>query len=564
MRATEPSARATRRTSAHSSPGGGAGRPAGTVAASTPARSSRRIAPSGKAGGAASRAAAPAATTVSTSPSGAGPVSQPRARIASQSGRMSRTVSRQSARRAPGPRPSCISTIPPGPSSGTSAASIASAGSPRQSCESAVHPVTSRPRAAATASVHAATSPHGVRQRRGRTPSSARAARARSVSRSRSARVRSPCRTWSQACRPISCPSAAIRATTSRCSSARGPRTKNVACAPSAASASSTAGVQTGSGPVVEAQLHRDARHASRSPSTMPSAASAGVSKTATAPASSQLLAAVAAGEHRDGGHAGARGRAAVPRRVADHQRRAAARPLQPRLDQVGGGLRGVHVLRRGPAVHQAARVQQVDVVLGLVRLRGAREHDGPRALGQRLQQPPRAGQRGHLVDHLAEDRRLGLPEGVAVAALHVLAGRGRDELVAAHAHQVVQHPDLAGDAVAPHRPEPRERVLVVRVDERAVDVDERRPRGSAGSGHDRPLPGGAPRQSRPASTRARLPGRVHDLQASVARLGGHAGRVQARRDGAQVVAPSARPPGSASGRARRAGAAARRGCPTC
>ena len=107
----------------------------------------------------------------------------PRARTAAQSGAIRRTVSRQSRRRAPGPIPSCISTVPPAASPGSTAASIVAASSPRQSWVSAVQPSMRNPRSAATAADHGAVSPQGVRHRRGRTPSASRAARARSVSR---------------------------------------------------------------------------------------------------------------------------------------------------------------------------------------------------------------------------------------------------------------------------------------------------------------------------------------------------------------------------------------------
>ena len=47
------------------------------------------------------------------------------------------------------------------------------------------------------------------------------------------------------------------------------------------------------------------------------------------------------------------------------------------------------------------------------------------------------------------------------------------DELVAAHADVAVDAPDRQHDVVLRERAEPRERVLVVGVDERAVDVED-------------------------------------------------------------------------------------------
>jgi hypothetical protein len=61
----------------------------------------------------------------------------------------------------------------------------------------------------------------------------------------------------------------------------------------------------------------------------------------------------------------------------------------------------------------------------------------------------------------------------VAEPAFHLLTGDGRNELVAAHPDVPVQPPDGDDDPVAPKRPEPCERMLVVRVHEGAVEVEE-------------------------------------------------------------------------------------------
>jgi hypothetical protein len=45
--------------------------------------------------------------------------------------------------------------------------------------------------------------------------------------------------------------------------------------------------------------------------------------------------------------------------------------------------------------------------------------------------------------------------------------------VVSPHAEQAVDPPDRQREAVLPERAVPRDRVLVVRVDERAVDVEE-------------------------------------------------------------------------------------------
>ena len=67
--------------------------------------------------------------------------------------------------------------------------------------------------------------------------------------------------------------------------------------------------------------------------------------------------------------------------------------------------------------------------------------------------------------------------ELVAVSRLDVVAGNRRDELVAAHPDVTVEPPHREDDLEAPKGAIPRQRVLVVRVDERAVEVQQRRAR---------------------------------------------------------------------------------------
>ena len=176
-RPTDPSALATARTSAHSSPrvGGGVER-AGLSAARRTRRGGRRAA--------ASSAAALAAISSSTSrtatmvtpralprmssgfPAGIG--SANRARAARAPARAPRSLderpdqprgrSRASSRRAPGPTPSCVSTIPPGRSV-ERREHRRCALSPRQSCVSIVQPTSSSPCSRASSAVKSAELP---------------------------------------------------------------------------------------------------------------------------------------------------------------------------------------------------------------------------------------------------------------------------------------------------------------------------------------------------------------------------------------------------------------------
>jgi hypothetical protein len=98
-------------------------------------------------------------------------------------------------------------------------------------------------------------------------------------------------------------------------------------------------------------------------------------SKTASAPASVELLGAEAARAHGERLDPGARGGLDVPRRVADEERVAAARLVEGGLDEVGRGLGLLHVARVRPLVDELAGAEQREVVLDLLLL-GARRHD--------------------------------------------------------------------------------------------------------------------------------------------------------------------------------------------
>jgi len=66
--------------------------------------------------------------------------------------------------------------------------------------------------------------------------------------------------------------------------------------------------------------------------------------------------------------------------------------------------------------------------------------------------------------------------EVVAEVLLYAIARNGFDVLVTAHADVAMEPPHRQDDLVATERAIPRKCVLVVRVDERSVEVEERRP----------------------------------------------------------------------------------------
>jgi hypothetical protein len=134
----------------------------------------------------------------------------------------------------------------------------------------------------------------------------------------------------------------------------------------------------------------------------------------------------------------------------------------------------------------RTARVEQVEIVLDLLLLGRAGEHHSAAALLQVLDQFARAGERLDLADQLGVQHLLGRADVVALLFLYLLAAECLDQLVAAHADVPVDPPDRQHDLVLVEGPVPRDRVLEVRVDQGAVDVENRR------GGHPRCVPAGA------------------------------------------------------------------------
>src|SRR3954470_8107590 len=187
-----------------------------------------------------------------------------------------------------------------------------------------------------------------------------------------------------------------------------------------------------------------------------------------------QLLVAETAGQHADRLDLGPLRRLAVPGRVADHHRFPAAGLFERREHEVRLGLGLLDVGRGRPAVDEIADHEQVDVVVGLVGLRGGSEDHGVPALLEPDDQLARAFERRDLADQRHVGRLLGVADALAVLRVGVLADQGGDQLVAPHPDVPVDLPQLHDEPVRAERPVPSDRVLVVRVDERAVDVEDR------------------------------------------------------------------------------------------
>jgi len=83
-----------------------------------------------------------------------------------------------------------------------------------------------------------------------------------------------------------------------------------------------------------------------------------------------------------------------------------------------------------------------------------------------------RTFERRHFVDEAVEELLPPVADVVTVLLLDTLARDRLDELIPAHADVSVQAPDREHDAVLPKGAVPTQRVLVIRVDERPVDVE--------------------------------------------------------------------------------------------
>jgi hypothetical protein len=110
--------------------------------------------------------------------------------------------------------------------------------------------------------------------------------------------------------------------------------------------------------------------------------------------------------------------------------------------------------------------------MLDLVGLGRARQHQRVTALLEGAEQVAGAIERRGLTDQLAVLVPLGGADVVALPPLDLRAGDRLDELVGAHPDMPVDTPDRKGDVVPPKGPVPRDRVVIVGVDQRAVDAE--------------------------------------------------------------------------------------------
>jgi hypothetical protein len=121
--------------------------------------------------------------------------------------------------------------------------------------------------------------------------------------------------------------------------------------------------------------------------------------------------------------------------------------------------------------------------VLHLVGLGRAGEHHLVAAVLQVGDQVAGALERLDLLDQRHVERFLGPPDVLALVLLDLVAAERIDEVVAAHADVAVDAPDRQQLAVLAEGAVPGDRVVVVGVDERSVDVED------GGHGHECDVP---------------------------------------------------------------------------
>lgn len=190
-------------------------------------------------------------------------------------------------------------------------------------------------------------------------------------------------------------------------------------------------------------------------------------------PGADELVTAEAAGEHAYHPHSLTLGGLAVPRRVADDERPAAADRCDGDMDQVRRGLGVLDVRTGGHGVDASARVERVERVLRVLRPAGRREHDLDVALGQRVEELPGTLQGQHFVQHCVELALPPLPDLVPVPRFGFVAQQMRDEPVSAHAVRPVDPPEGYVVPGLLERAGPRQHMLVGGVDQRAVHIKD-------------------------------------------------------------------------------------------
>ena len=180
------------------------------------------------------------------------------------------------------------------------------------------------------------------------------------------------------------------------------------------------------------------------------------------------------AGAQRHRRHAGLLRGLDVPRRVADEDALRAACLLQRDLEDVGFGLAVVGVVGGGDGVEVVAR--QPDLLergVSELLLAAARERHLVALAARGAHCVGGAVESAHLGQELLVLLLPRVAQVAAVLALDVVADEARDELVAAHADRAVHAPQRRVQVEASERARPRDGVVVRRVDEGAVDVEQ-------------------------------------------------------------------------------------------
>ena len=173
--------------------------------------------------------------------------------------------------------------------------------------------------------------------------------------------------------------------------------------------------------------------------------------------------------------------------RVPDEDRRRVLEAPQGGGQQVRLGLRAVGVLGRGQHGNGVVDAEALDGAPGELGVAGGRERHEVVVAVQLVHEVHRPGQGGQVVHDRGIPLAPGRAEVVPEAALDLVAGDVGHQPVASHADGAVQPVDRDDDVVRGERPEPRQGVVVRRVDESPVDVEDDRRVG----GHHPRLPNG-------------------------------------------------------------------------
>ena len=164
-----------------------------------------------------------------------------------------------------------------------------------------------------------------------------------------------------------------------------------------------------------------------------------------------------------------------VPDRVADQHRVPGRRPIERREHHVGLRFGRRDVLLRHGHRAQALEAEDAEKGIGMACDRRRGQHHGEPLAFEAVRHFTRTIEAADLGEDRVEALLPRCAHRIAEVALDPGAGDGGDELVASHADVAVKAPHGNVEVVIAKAARPCDRVVVRRVDERSVDVEEDR-----------------------------------------------------------------------------------------